>query len=81
MPVRTLEAHVSAVTAVAFAPDGKHMLSGSSDRTLRLWRASDGALLRTFGGHTGSIESVAFAADGRTFASGSSDGTARVWRV
>jgi WD40 repeat protein len=29
--------HTDAVTAVAFAPDGKHILTGSADRTARLW--------------------------------------------
>jgi WD40 repeat protein len=29
--------HTDVVLCVAFAPDGRHAISGSADRTLRLW--------------------------------------------
>jgi WD40 repeat protein len=32
------EGHTGEVTSVAFAPDGLHVLSGSTDQTLRWWR-------------------------------------------
>jgi WD40 repeat protein len=54
---------------------------GVGDHTVRLWRVSDGALLRTLEGHTGSVRSVAFSPDGQTLASGSEDHTVRLWRV
>jgi WD40 repeat protein len=56
------------------------MASGSWDRTIRLWRVSDGALVRTLTGHT-SVNSVAFSPDGSLIASGSDDRTIRLWRV
>jgi WD40 repeat protein len=40
--------HVSAVSSVAFSPDGISVLSGSYDNTIRLWDAATGTLLRTF---------------------------------
>jgi WD40 repeat protein len=45
-------AHTDTVRAVAFSPNGELLLSGSYDYSARLWRASDGTLLRTLIGHT-----------------------------
>ncbi|TAL04016.1 MAG: hypothetical protein EPO07_05485, partial [Verrucomicrobia bacterium] len=40
--VWTAPGHASTVTSVAFSPDGTLMISGSFDRTLKLWRIADG---------------------------------------
>jgi WD40 repeat protein len=73
--------HSAAAYAVAFAPDGNTMATGSDDYTVKLWRVSDGALLRSFTGHTGLIRTVAFSPDGSTIASGSGDTTIKLWRA
>jgi len=57
------------------------LASGSSDHTIKLWRVSDGSLIRTLTRHSGSVFSVAFSPDGDIFASGSADETIRLWRV
>jgi WD40 repeat protein len=36
---------------ITFSPDGKILASGSNDETIRLWRVSDGLLLRILNGH------------------------------
>ena len=41
------------------------MLSGSQDKTLKLWDAASGALLPAFAGNSGWVPSVAFSPDGR----------------
>ena len=65
---------------MAFSPDGRFCLSGSSDKTLRLWDASTGQCVRTFEGHTEHVTSVAFSPDGRFCLSGSDDqATLRLW--
>jgi len=44
----TLRGHESYVSGLAFSPDGKLLASASSnDKTIKLWRAGDGALLAT----------------------------------
>jgi WD40 repeat protein len=73
--------HTWGVTSVAFSPDGSMIASGSGDKTIKLWRVSDGFLLRTLEGHTDSVSSVAFSPDGSMIASGSRDKTIKLWRV
>jgi WD40 repeat protein/serine/threonine protein kinase len=79
--VRSFEGHRSRVMTVAFSPDGKQMVSGSEDMTLRLWDVTTGHCVRTYDGHHGFVLSVAFSPDGKLVLSGSSDKTLRVWEV
>ena len=72
--------HSQWVHAVAFSPDGTQALSGSGDRTLRLWNVSTGAS-EVWHGHTDAVLSVAFAPDGRHAVSGSADESLRIWDV
>ena len=77
--LRTLEGHTHYVYSVAVAGDHT-IVSGSYDRTVRVWRLSDGELLRTLKGHTDDVLSVAVVGD-HTIVSGSGDKTVRVWRL
>jgi hypothetical protein len=49
---------------VAFSPDGKQVVSGAWDGTVRLWDAATGVALQTLEGHLDMVESVAFSPDG-----------------
>jgi small GTP-binding protein domain len=65
--------------SVAFDPQGEILAGGGQDRTVKLWEARSGKLLRTLEGHTSEIEIIAFSADRRLLASKGSDHTIRLW--
>jgi len=63
--VRRLEGHTDQLTSMALSPDGKLLVTGSDDKTLRLWQFESGKELRTLRGSVTFVLSVAISADGR----------------
>jgi hypothetical protein len=80
-PIVRLSPH-GAVAAADISPDGRLVVTGSWDRSVKLWNASTGLAIRKLeGGHAAYINSVEFSADGRELLTSSDDGTARLWHV
>jgi WD40 repeat protein len=71
--------HTRAVTALAFAPDGRHFLSASDDGTARLWDVESARVVRSVAGHSGGATAVAFE-DPATILTGDSAGIIRRWK-
>ncbi len=70
--------HTNSINGVAFSPDGKLVLTGSDDKTAKLWDLS-GRELETFVGHTSDINAVVFSPIEKQVLTGSSDSTAKLW--
>jgi hypothetical protein len=74
------EGHTDAVLCIAFSGDAQRMLTGSADRTVRLWSPANGQKpLHTFEGHTKPVTSVAISPDGRWGASADGGSEVQVW--
>jgi WD40 repeat protein len=82
-PVETIvqTGHYAAVTAVCYSADGKYIATGSSDKTIILWRGTDGKEIRSFRGSTSSITHVVLNRQGTTIMALSGDGTWIAWEV
>nr|CAD2192252.1 unnamed protein product [Meloidogyne enterolobii] len=72
-PLKSLHGHGHFVSDVVMSSDGQYALSGSWDKTLRLWDLNTGRTTRQFVSHTKDVLSVAFSADNRQIVSGSRD--------
>ncbi len=79
--LRILVGHLDNVESVAISSDGKTLISGSKDHTIKIWELSSGKEQRTLTGHTDTVESVAISGDGKTLVSGSYDKTIKVWKL
>ena len=75
----TLSGHSGAVTSVAFSPSGQTLVSGSTDKSIRLWDAGSGQSLRTMSGDSETVSSVAFTPNGKRIVSGSFDRAILIW--
>ncbi len=80
--------HLSPVSSVSYSPDGTTLASsGSFGDTLKLWRASDGGMIRTFSNVNGSqfifgpMEPVTFLPDGHTIIALGEGSAIGVWNV
>ena len=67
------------VYTVAFSPNGKLIISGCGDGTLRLWNIDNQQNNKRWQGHDGVISSVAFSPDGQKIASSGEDGIIKLW--
>ncbi len=77
----TFMGHGGEVNTVIVSPDGRTIISGSDDKTLRIWDLNSQKLLRTLKGHTDWVYAVVISADSQTIVSGSKDKTIKLWQL
>jgi WD40 repeat protein len=83
-PAVVFKGHAEAVYSASFNKDGTIAVTGSFDKTARLWSVGDGKVVREFGGtggHTSLVLSATLNGNGYQLATGGSDNTAKVWDV
>nr|MBP9853896.1 hypothetical protein [Candidatus Omnitrophota bacterium] len=63
-----------------FTPDGKKVIAGSDDDTVKIWDFKSGKLLETLKGHKGQVKRVSVSADGKHIFSTSNEDT-KIWNI
>jgi WD40 repeat protein len=77
---KVLKGHLLSVTALAFSPDGKRLVTCGSDDSARIWDVATGDCLRTLD-HGADANCGCFSPDGTLIATGAADGNVRIWDV
>jgi WD40 repeat protein len=57
------------------------VVTGSIDRTARIWQTATGETVAQLVGHKAPVQRTSFSADGLRVLTASSDGTLRIWSV
>ena len=72
--------HSHIVRSLAVSADGI-LVSGSRDKTIKIWDLETGELMHTLKGHTDGVYAIALSPDGQILASGSVDKTIKLWHL
>ena len=78
---KTLVGHSGSVWSVALSSDGQTLVSGSEDKTIKIWNLNTGQVSRTLLGHSDAVRSVTLSPDGQILASASGDKTIKLWNL
>jgi len=80
-PTAILSGHAWGVRSLTFSSDGRLLVSGSHDKTVKLWDVQTGGVIKTFDGHTHCVQSVSISADCTIIISASKDKPIHLWDI
>jgi WD40 repeat protein len=75
----TLNDHSDWIRSCTVSPDNLYIVSGSNDKTLKVWDFKTGNCNMTLNGHSGRVNSCAVSPNNRYIISGSDDNTLKLW--
>jgi tricorn protease-like protein len=77
--IKTLEGHKGIVNTLDVSSDGRYLVSGSKDNSVRIWDIEEYVLLNELTGHSDHVETVSFSDDDNTIASAGFDTIIKLW--
>jgi guanine nucleotide-binding protein subunit beta-2-like 1 protein len=80
-PLKSLAGHSHFVSSLAISKDSKHLVSGSWDKTCRLWDLETYKTRQLLSGHKKDVLAVSFSSDNRLIISGSMDQSVKFWSI
>lgn len=81
VPAIVLSGHTADLWGAAFSPDGTRVVTGSSDKTARIWNTSSGATLLVLAGHDEAVRAAIFSPDGTEVATACRNGLVKIWNA
>ena len=78
--IATLSGHTSLISSLVYSSDGTFLVSGSYDKTIKLWDVQTGGVIKTFS-HTKDVNSVSISADDTMIISANYDYSAHLWNI
>lgn len=77
--LHTFRGHAGAVNALVIAPDGRTLISGGDDKTIKIWQLGTMQFLRELPKGQKPVTKLALSSDGQTLLSGSEGGAVKIW--
>ncbi len=77
--IRNLDYFPDYIYSTTMSPNGKYILTASSDSTAKIFYTATGKLFKTLLGHRSEVTEAFFTPDGKRIVTASMDSTVRVW--
>ena len=77
--VQSMAAHEEPILRIAYSPDGKRLVSSSSDRSIKVWDAATLEEQQVLAHQPDWVLALAFSPDGRRLAAGRYDGSLSIY--
>ena len=78
--LHVLKGHSAAVTSLSWQPGSSQLVSGSLDKTARLWSVNDGSAIATISAGS-EVRATAWSPDGNVLATGEEDRSIQLWKA